>query len=106
MGSTSFWQADLSSANLPGLPVDPLRGTQQTDVAIVGAGITGMAAALWLARTGAKVTVLEARRIAAGASGRNAGILANGTTGSYAHTIARHGREMAKRVWAFTVRNH
>lgn len=106
MGSISFWQADLSSTYLSGLPGDPLRGTQHTEVAIVGAGITGMVAALWLARAGVKVTVLEARRIAAGASGRNAGILANGTTGSYAHTIARNGHEMAKRVWAFTVRNH
>lgn len=106
MGSTSFWQTDLSYLNLPGLPGDPLRGTQHTEVAIVGAGITGTAAALWLARAGAKVTMLEGRRIAAGASGRNAGILANGTTGSYTHTIARHGRETARRVWAFTMRNH
>src|SRR5579883_514301 len=106
MSSTSFWQADLSAASLPELANGPLRGIQQSDVAIVGAGITGTAAALWLARAGLKVTIVESRRIAAGASGRNAGILANGTTGSYANTIARHGREKARRVWAFTVRNH
>jgi gamma-glutamylputrescine oxidase len=106
MSSTSFWQADLSPASLPELANGPLRGIQQSDVAIVGAGITGTAAALWLARAGLKVTIVESRRIAAGASGRNAGILANGTTGSYANTIARHGREKARRVWAFTVRNH
>lgn len=107
MGSTSFWQADLASSAYAGLAGrEPLRGTQYTDVAIVGAGITGVATALWLARAGVKATVLESRRIAAGASGRNGGFLANGTTGSYAGTIARHGREMARRVWAFTVRNH
>lgn len=103
MGSTSLWQVDLSTSRLAS---DPLRGSRQADVAIVGAGITGTAAALWLARAGMKVAVLEAREIAAGASGRNAGFLANGTTSSYAHTIATHGREQARRVWAFTVRNH
>lgn len=104
MSSISFWQADLSAADFP--TGEPLRGTRYTDVAIVGAGITGAAAALWLARAGAKVTLLEARRFAAGASGRNAGFLANGTTESYADTIARHGRERARRIWAFTMRNH
>ncbi len=106
MGSTSFWQTDLSTANLSGLANDPMRGIQHADVAIIGAGITGTATALWLARAGVKVTVLEGRRIAAGASGRNGGFLANGTTESYAATIARHGREKARRIWAFTVRNH
>src|SRR5581483_5800335 len=104
MSSTSFWQADISSADFPAS--EPLRGSQYADVAIVGAGITGAAAALWLARAGAKVTILEGREIAAGASGRNGGFLANGTTESYADTIARHGREQARRIWAFTVRNH
>src|SRR5579875_1648153 len=106
MGSTSFWQDDLSTDNLPGLATGPLQGTQYADVAIIGGGITGVAVALWLARAGVRVTVLESRRIAAGASGRNGGFLACGTTESYAATIERHGREKARRVWAFTVHNH
>lgn len=106
MSSTSFWQSDLSTDNLPGLATGSFQGTQDADVAIIGGGITGVAAALWLARAGVKVTVLEGRRIAAGASGRNGGFLACGTTEAYAATIERHGREKARRVWAFTVRNH
>lgn len=102
MGSTSFWQADFSPR---GLPVERLQGKKQASVAVIGAGITGTATALWLARAGVNVTVLEGRQIAAGASGRNGGFLAHGTTDSYAATIARHGREWARRVWAFTVRN-
>lgn len=106
MGSTSFWQTDLSPTNLSELAIGPLWGTQHADVAIVGAGITGTSTALWLARAGMKVTVLEGRQIASGASGRNAGMLAHGTTGPYTKTIERHGREKARRIWAFTVRNH
>ena len=45
----------------------------QTDVAIVGAGFTGLSAALHLAQAGVRVTVLDAQRIGWGASGRNGG---------------------------------
>lgn len=43
------------------------------DVAIVGAGILGCAAAAELAAAGAEVVVHERERVAAGASGRNSG---------------------------------
>lgn len=105
MGSTSFWQTNFSLNEVSELDDDPLRGKRQTDVAIVGGGISGTSAALRLARQGANVAILEGQCLAAGASGRNAGFLANGTTGSYSATIARHGREKARRIWAFTVHN-
>jgi glycine/D-amino acid oxidase-like deaminating enzyme len=104
MSRTSFWQAECPAGHF--LAAEPLQGTGFADVAIIGAGVTGTAAALWLARAGVKVAVVEGREIAAGASGRNAGFVARGTTGSYADTIARYGREQARRIWAFTVRNH
>ena len=51
----------------------PLRGELLADVAILGAGYTGLTAALELARRGQRVVVLEAQRIGWGASGRNGG---------------------------------
>jgi len=81
-------------------------GKQETEVAIVGAGLTGISAALWLARAGVRVCVLEASRVAAAASGRNGGFITDGTTALYAHAIERHGHERAKRMWAFSVVNH
>lgn len=45
----------------------------RTDVAIIGAGFTGLSAALHLARAGVSVTVLDEKRIGWGASGRNGG---------------------------------
>lgn len=50
----------------------------KADVAIIGGGFTGLSAARALARRGAQVVVLEARAIAAEASGRNGGHVNNG----------------------------
>jgi glycine/D-amino acid oxidase-like deaminating enzyme len=95
----------MKDQNLP-LVTDPVKGNLETEVAVIGAGITGTATALWLARAGIKVRVLEARNIAAGASGRNGGFIAYGTTALYSNVIQRYGRGHAQRLWAFTVRNH
>ncbi|MGM0586689.1 MAG: NAD(P)/FAD-dependent oxidoreductase [Pseudomonadota bacterium] len=51
----------------------PLRGEAKADVCVIGAGYTGLSAALHLAQRGASVIVLEAQRTGWGASGRNGG---------------------------------
>jgi gamma-glutamylputrescine oxidase len=55
-----------------------LSGTVSADVCVVGAGFTGLSAALHLARAGLKVVVLEARTVGGGASGRNGGQIHSG----------------------------
>lgn len=53
----------------------PLAGAARADVAVVGAGYTGLAAALRLAEAGARVVVLEAAGIGSGGAGRNVGLV-------------------------------
>ncbi|RRU20452.1 FAD-binding oxidoreductase [Stenotrophomonas sp. 278] len=66
----SSWYAD----SVPDVPLRPaLRGDTQADVCVLGAGYTGLSAALSLAERGYRVTVLEAQRVGWGASGRNGG---------------------------------
>ena len=55
-----------------------LEGEHRCDVAVVGAGFTGVSTALYLAERGYDVAVIEANRVGWGASGRNGGQLIDG----------------------------
>ncbi|KQT85292.1 FAD-binding oxidoreductase [Aurantimonas sp. Leaf443] len=66
----------LWEASAPATPETPrLRGEVSADVCIVGAGYTGLSAALHLAERGARAVVLEAAEIGFGGSGRNVGLV-------------------------------
>lgn len=54
-------------------PQARLQGRQRVDVAVLGGGLTGLSAALELARRGLRVAVVEAHRVGWGASGRSGG---------------------------------
>jgi len=71
----------------------------EADVAIVGAGFTGLSAALALAKKGAKVVVLEAGEVAGAASGRNGGMCNNGFAQDYYGLSSRLGRERANMIY-------
>ncbi|WP_028229445.1 NAD(P)/FAD-dependent oxidoreductase [Paraburkholderia ferrariae] len=55
-----------------------LEGTIDADVCVIGAGLTGVSAALNLAERGHKVALLEASKVGWAASGRNGGQLIGG----------------------------
>ncbi|MDM8355825.1 NAD(P)/FAD-dependent oxidoreductase [Pandoraea communis] len=72
----------------------PVEG--RTDVAVIGAGFTGLSAALALGKRGASVTVLDAGPIGGGASGRNGGHCNTGVAQDYAALSAQLGAERAR----------
>jgi glycine/D-amino acid oxidase-like deaminating enzyme len=72
-----------------------LAGDVRADIAVVGAGFTGISAALSLAERGYDVVVLEANRVGWGASGRNGGQLIDGFVDT-AKIEARLGGDAAK----------
>nr|WP_256326378.1 FAD-binding oxidoreductase [Pseudomonas psychrotolerans] len=67
-----------------------LQGSVDSDVCIIGAGYTGLSTALFLLEHGFSVTVLEAARVAFGASGRNGGQIVN----SYSRDIDTIERQL------------
>ncbi len=67
----SLWKASASEQ----LNLDPLTESIKLDVAVVGAGYSGLSCALHLAEKGLNVAVLEANTIAYGGSGRNVGLV-------------------------------
>ncbi|MBM3520168.1 MAG: FAD-binding oxidoreductase [Alphaproteobacteria bacterium] len=69
------------------------------DVAIVGAGITGLVAALHLARGGRKVVVLDAGPPGHGASTRNAGYVGRTLKHGFGELIDAHGLDFARAIY-------
>ena len=70
------------------------------DVAVIGAGFTGLSAARTLARRGAKVAVLESETIGWGASSRNGGMVLTGMKLGVNKLISMYGRERTQRMYA------
>lgn len=71
----------------------------KTDVAIVGSGITGLTAAIDLARGGRQVTVFEAHEPGHGASTRNAGYVGRTLKHGFGEIMEHDGLDQAKRVY-------
>ena len=90
------WYA--ATARIP-QPAPPLDGDARCHVCIVGAGYTGLSAALSLARAGADVIVLDARRAGGGASGRNGGQVGSGQRLDQLALESRLGEGRARALW-------
>lgn len=88
-----------SARNLRDYPA--LRDDQRVDVCVIGAGFTGLSAALHLRERGYSVAVLEANRIGWGASGRNGGQLGSGQRRDQSELEARFGKDKARILWGY-----
>jgi glycine/D-amino acid oxidase-like deaminating enzyme len=93
-GVRGLWD-DTAPAS-PAAPV--LRETISVDVAVVGAGYTGLSAALHLALKGASVAVLESVDVGFGGSGRNVGLVNAGMWVSPDEVAATLGPRFGERL--------
>ncbi|CAN5403939.1 FAD-dependent oxidoreductase [soil metagenome] len=93
----SYWEA--TAEPLAAMP--PLHGDERCDIAIIGAGYTGLSAALRLRERGVDVRILEAAEPGWGASGRNGGFACIGSHKlSYTAMIKRYGLAETQRFYA------
>ncbi len=95
----NFW---LTTVDI--LRPDPARTVPESvDVAVIGAGFTGLSAARTLARGGADVAVLESESIGWGASSRNGGMVLTGLKLGVNKLMSLFGRERTQRMYAVSL---
>ena len=80
-----------------------LRGQSHSDVVVLGGGLAGCSAALHLAKRGYRVTLLEARFVGYGSSGRSGGQMIFGFAASQKALAAEIGRGDARRLFDMSV---
>jgi len=90
----NYW---LDTVTMPSGTDGPL--PEAVDVAVIGAGFTGLSAARTFAKRGARVAVLEAETIGWGASSRNGGMVLTGLKVPVQDLVARYGLEAARRMY-------
>ena len=90
-----YWWEEAPLARLEQKPVSP-----SADVVIVGAGYTGLAAAIQLARAGRSVQVFDKQHPGEGASTRNGGITSGNLRPGHAELVRRFGEARATAILA------
>ncbi|KAF5667743.1 FAD dependent oxidoreductase superfamily [Fusarium denticulatum] len=104
--TVSAWQvpphpslASIQSRDLP----------EFTDFAVIGSGITGCSVTKTLlehpSTTNSRVTVLEARTLVSGATGRNGGHLVTASGHTFGPLAEQHGIEAAREITRFSIMN-
>ena len=87
----SLWVATTPETSYPSLDVD-----LDVDMAVIGAGITGLTTALLLKRAGLTVAVIEAGRVASGVTGYTTAKVTSLHGLVYADMVKGHGKERAQ----------
>ncbi len=95
-----FWLADAPQpAAIAETALPPA-----ADVVVIGAGYTGLSAALRLAKQGASVVVLEQHHLGWGASSRNGGQVLTGLKHGVVDLIRTHSKEKAQALFQASLR--
>ncbi|KAF9878888.1 FAD dependent oxidoreductase [Colletotrichum karsti] len=103
--TVSSWQVPVHPLGSIQSPILP----QRTDFAVIGSGITGCSVTKTLlehpSAADSHVTVLEARTLVSGATGRNGGHLVTASGHTFGPLAEQHGFEAAKQITRFSILN-
>lgn len=97
MRHVPFWFDAFPKSRRPSYP--RLRGAHETQVVIVGGGLTGAACALAFATARVDVVLLEAEVVGGGATAGSDGLLREGFSASFHETAALHGLKTTRALW-------
>lgn len=78
---------------------------ESTDIVIIGAGLLGCTAALYLNDAGYSTTIIEARDVGLGASSRNAGFMITGLDKYYHQAETVYGEAATREIWELSRRS-
>jgi glycine/D-amino acid oxidase-like deaminating enzyme len=92
----SYW-LDTAPAQVQRFPT--LRRDADADVVIVGGGITGCSAALLFARAGARVVLVDAKRIGRGSTAASTALLMQEPDADFRRLTERYGFAVTSRMW-------
>ncbi|MGR3615109.1 MAG: NAD(P)/FAD-dependent oxidoreductase [Paracoccaceae bacterium] len=92
--ANSLWSATANSSTV----YPELEGEQQADAVVVGAGFTGLSAALHLAESGVSVVLIDSQHPGWGASGRNGGQINVGLKDGPSGIRAKFGEHWGTRM--------
>src|SRR5688572_8881382 len=92
-----FWLDTFPRSRRPSHPRH--RGALQTDVVIIGGGLTGSACALSFAAAGVKCVLLESDRIGGGATAGALGLVREDFDASFQATSSAYGLRAARILW-------
>ena len=95
-----YWLGQFPRKRRPSYPRH--RGRVETDVAIVGGGITGCATAYALASAGVKVALFEANQVGQGSTGASTAMLMQEADVDFQDLMKMHGLRAARRIWQMT----
>jgi gamma-glutamylputrescine oxidase len=95
----------VATAN-PFAPAPLLTGEREADICVIGAGLTGLSAALSAAERGLSVIVLEAGRVGWGASGRSGGQMIPGWRKGATELVEKFGMSEARALFALSREAH
>jgi glycine/D-amino acid oxidase-like deaminating enzyme len=89
-----FWLNDAPYQDFRSTPDLPA----QSDVDVIGGGITGASTAYFLRQHGIGVTLVERRGLSGGATGRNGGHISPGTSERFSESVKRYGLDMTRAI--------